>query len=160
MIRKARENEHFILTEISCLSKTYWDYRPEQMEIFKRELKITPEYIRNNIVWVLELDDKIMAYYSLMYLKEDVVYEVCTLKKGYWLDHMFIHPDYIKKGLGSTLFKHLVNYINQNNIDAVQILADPHSKTFYEKMGAVYISDYPSSIKGRTTPYLIYKTVR
>jgi hypothetical protein len=37
------------------------------------------------------------------------------------------------------------------------ILADPNSRGFYEKMSCRYVEEYPSIIKGRTTPFLQLK---
>ncbi len=44
---KLRAEEAEILTEISFQSKGYWDYPPEYFDIWKDELTITGDYIRN-----------------------------------------------------------------------------------------------------------------
>jgi GNAT superfamily N-acetyltransferase len=157
MIRLAHKTEDGVLSDISLLSKSYWNYSQEHMEIFQKELKISDKYITNNKVWVYVIENKIAAYCSIKYLKEDKVYPICTLQKGFWLDHMFVLPEYIKRGIGRSLFNTIIDFMKSNKIDSIQILADPHSKIFYEKMGCTYISEYPSSIKGRTTPYLTFK---
>jgi N-acetylglutamate synthase-like GNAT family acetyltransferase len=159
MIRKAKEIEFENLNEISLLSKSCWKYSPEQMKIFKKELKITSEYIKQNQVWIYEKNNRIIAYYSLKVLLNDKIYTKVTLKKGFWLDHFFVHPNYLFQGIGTDLFNHLKNFSKLNKIDEIKILADPNSKKFYEKMGCIYISEYPSSIENRTTPYFEYKIV-
>jgi hypothetical protein len=46
--------------------------------------------------------------------------------------------------------------IEQRGETVLHVLADPHARFFYEKMGCLYQTQWPSSIPGRTLPYLIY----
>jgi GNAT superfamily N-acetyltransferase len=153
-IRPARKNDAPPLTALSFESKGYWGYPKEYFEIWKNELTITPEYIQKSDVFVWEEESKILAYYSIVKLTNDVELAGIIIEKGYWLEHMFIHPVYLGRGIGTSLFDHLRKRCEMKGIAGLKILADPHSIGFYKKMGCKYQREYPSSIPGRTTPLL------
>jgi len=154
MIRQATPDEHRILTEISFASKKYWDYPAHFFDIWQKELTITREYVLQNKVFVIEIEEAIVGYYSLVELENDLHISEITLKAGLWLEHMFLQPSFIGKGLGTKLFYHCMRTCGLKNISTVNILADPNAKGFYQKMGCRFTADYPSSIEGRTTPFL------
>jgi GNAT superfamily N-acetyltransferase len=156
-IRKAKLGEETILSELSFSSKSYWNYPPDYMKRWKPELTISGEYLSNNVVFVLESKNEILAYYSIVNLREPNVIGEIEIEKGTWLEHMFVRPDMIGKGLGKRLFMHMTDFCKMNSISEIKILSDPNSKGFYQKMGCKYIFEYPSTIKNRTTPYMIYK---
>ncbi len=155
MIRKATAVDSRVLTNISFASKGYWDYPAEYFTVWTKELTITPEYIERNEVYVYEEHSLIAGYYSLVELPDDIIVAGVRLEKGSWLEHMFISPQRIGKGFGSKLFTHLHQLCKDKNLHELKILADPHAKGFYEKMGCQYVGEYPSTIEKRTTPYLI-----
>ena len=156
-IRPAEKEEAEILTKISHRSKGYWNYPQAYFEIWHDELTISPEYIERNAVFVFELDGVVVGYYALVELPENLEVSGIILRKGFWLEHMFIEPDNIGNGIGTKLFEHLRERCRSQGIGELGILADPNSRGFYEKMGCVYEGDYPSTIEDRTTPYLQYK---
>ena len=156
MIRKALSHEAHLLTEISFSSKRYWDYPEEYMEIWKDELTLTSAYIAENEVFVHLRETMITGYYSLVCLRNDLHIGSITLKKGLWLDHFFITPKYIGGGIGRTLFGHCISQLEKSTSSKLNILADPNSSGFYEKMVCNYEYEYPSTIEGRTTPYFTY----
>lgn len=147
MILNAHENESKILTSISFSSKRYWQYPEEYIEVWKEELTITPEYINQNQVYVAKIDGKLIGFISIVEVKDDLPSEI---RKGYWLDHIFIHPDYIGKNVGSELISFVKVLCRRKNISSLNILSDPNAKGFYNKLGAEYIKEVPSSIEGRT----------
>lgn len=150
MISNADENESEILTSISFASKRYWKYPEEYFEIWKEELTITYEYINQNQVYVAKTDGKAIGFISIVEVEEDFQAGELTIKKGYWLDHIFIHPNYIGKNVGSELVLFAKVLCRKKNIGSLNILSDPNAKGFYSKIGAEYIREVPSNIKGRT----------
>jgi GNAT superfamily N-acetyltransferase len=154
MIRQAKIQEADILTKISFSSKGYWSYPKEYYDIWSNELTISSDYIENNDVFVFESDGEIIGYYSIVALKHDIELVGVRLSKGFLLEHMFIEPRSIGKGIGKKMFDHLRQRCGDRGINKLGILADPNSKRFYEKMGCEYRREYPSTIKNRTTPYL------
>ncbi len=154
MIRPAKKNEAESLTKISFESKGYWQYPKQFFEVWKKELTINPNYILDNEVFVLERNGSPIGYYSIVELKKDIKISGIKINKGYWLDHMFILPQFIGKGLGRKMFNHLSKRCEARQIQELCVLADPNSKMFYKKMGCKYQKEYPSTIKNRTTPLL------
>ncbi len=154
MIRLATIADSKALTRLSLASKAYWKYPKEYFEIWKNELTISQDYIHSNDVFVYEINNSIIGYYSIVNLEKDVEISGISLGKGIWLEHMFIDPQYIGKGIGTKLFSHLREWCIQTKINKVGILADPNAKGFYKKMGCIYMREYPSTIEGRTTPFL------
>ncbi len=157
MIRPAKQNEANILTKISFLSKGYWNYPQEYFEIWNNELTINPGYIEKNDVYVYENGGAVVGYYSIVELSEDIDISGIKIGKGFWLEHMFIEPLHIGKGIGSKMFHHLRKLCGEEGIIELGILSDPKSKGFYEKMGCQYVKELPSTIKNRTTPYLMLR---
>ncbi len=157
MIRPAKTEESRILTEISFQSKKYWNYPNAYLETWKDELTVTPQYIRDNDVHVFEKGGEPVGYYAIVELESDLETAGVKLEKGFWLDHMFIRPDFIGTGIGKKLFDHLVKQCKIRRIEELKILADPNARAFYVKMGCRYIKEHPSTIKNRTTPLLELK---
>lgn len=153
MIRSAKKEDAEILTKISYKSKGYWNYPQEYFEIWNNELTISPDYIERNEVFVFELGGTVVGYYSLVELPEDIEFSGIILEKGFWLEHMFIEPENIGNGIGTKMFDHLRKRCLSKGINKLGILADPHSRWFYEKMGCIFKRVYSSTIKNRTTPY-------
>jgi GNAT superfamily N-acetyltransferase len=156
MIRSAKQKEADHLTSVSFASKAYWRYPEQYFKTWQNELTITPEYIDENDVFVIENNGVIVGYYAIVELKKKIEVSGILIDKGFWLDHMFVVPEYIGCGFGRLLFDHLQARCKTKGIESIKILADPHSRRFYEKLGCLYIKEIPSTIAGRTTPLLTF----
>lgn len=152
LIRKAKHGEAQRLTEISFASKRYWQYPDTYFLIWRPELTITEDYLDKSEVYLVEIDGFIFGYYSLVTLFDNVKILGQQLEKGLWLEHMFILPEYIGSGFGRILFSHLCTTGTEQAY--FHLLADPCARGFYEKMGCLYIREFPSTIEGRTTPLM------
>ena len=160
MIRQAAAKDHMRLTSLSFASKRHWNYPEEYYALWKDELTITPAYITDNTVHVFEQDGDIRAYYSLKYLSEPLQFSGAVLEPGLWLDHMFVDPLHMGRGIGRMLFTHCLAKSREKGAAVLWILADPNSSGFYESMGCSHVADFPSSIGGRTTPLLRFSLER
>jgi maltose O-acetyltransferase len=74
------------------------------------------------------------------------------MKAGYWMDHIFIRPEYIKQGIGSKLIDHLKLFCKDNEIHNLAIFVDPNAKGFYKKTGATFKYVSKSNIENRQIP--------
>ncbi|TKB08347.1 GNAT family N-acetyltransferase [Desulforhopalus sp. IMCC35007] len=155
MIRPATPQDAEILTRISFASKGYWGYPESYFAIWTKELTVDASYIEKNDVMAFQQGGAVVGYYSVVTLESDLVFGETSLEKGVWLEHMFITPECIGKGIGTQLFSNLHAKCREREIPRLCILADPHARGFYEKMGCEYKREYPSSIKNRTTPLLV-----
>jgi len=152
MIKKAATSDHDMLTNLSFASKRYWKYDESYISQWHDELTITPLYIKKNIVYILTNDNSIIAYYSLVENKKDLIIDNIDIEKGWWLEHMFILPTYIRKGNGKKLMNHLKNKCRSIKIEKINIFVDPHAVGFYKKMGCTFVRMSQSSIPGRMIP--------
>lgn len=149
VVRPAVANDSEGLTQISFAAKRYWNYPEQYFEVWQEELTITPSYIRDNTVYVAENGGQVIGYFSLVEVKEDFWAGTVFVNEGIWLEHIFILPEYIGKGIGSKLIAFLKIKCVEMKIDKVNIFSDPNAKGFYDKLGACYISESLSSIPGR-----------
>lgn len=141
IIRKALQSDYQLLTDISFKAKKYWKYPDKYYEIWKDELTITTDYIKNNLVYIAEFENKIIAYYSIVFYQNE-----------YYLEHIFVLPEFIGNGIGTHLMEHARVIAKAEEIKELKIMVDPYAKGFYEKIGARFIENISSNIEGRKIP--------
>ena len=143
-IKKAIPSDAQKLSDLTLKSKSYWKYSADQLEKWKSDLTITAEYISSSEVYKLMEGNQLMAYYAYFSLD----------KKRVKLDNMFIHPDYIGKGLGKLLLDDLFNRARIQGFAKVELDADPHAEEFYKKMNFRVVGKVESSVKNRFLPIM------
>jgi len=132
-IRIAEPHEADTLTEIAIQAKSYWDYTPEQIKSWRIFLTFTPEYVVENQVWVAILDEQIIGVVAVEHTDDEIV-----------LEHLWVSPDVIGKGVGRKLFTHVTEHEPE-----FVLTSDPNADAFYIKMGAVKIGEVESTMQGR-----------
>lgn len=155
-IRRALPNDGPVLTQIAFESKGYWEYPEEYMKVWRDELTIKGEYIDKNIVYAAVINGAAAGFYSLVNNQTDLLAGSLEISRGYWLDHLFVHPQFIGKGIGASMFRHAGKLCRKIGCGSLKILADPNAAGFYIKMGATYLEEYPSNIPGRTIPMFVF----
>ena len=143
-ILEAKVEDHIVLTQITRLSKAYWNYSDAQMKEWEAVLTITKEYIAANKVYKLVKDDAIIAFYCL---KQRTNTET-------ELDYLFVLPEYIGKGYGKLLMDHLFSNIRNTKYESIIVEADPNAEEFYKKSGFVTEFKKESTVKGRYLPVM------
>lgn len=157
-IRSALPEEARALTALTRVSKGYWGYSEAQMRVWEPELTVSAEYIQQNTVLVAEENGALLGYASILcgqnlppiqiggtaYCRENI------------LDNLFVHPDVIRRGVGSSLFRAITHWCSTHGILSFCIVADPNARRFYERMGAVYVGDTQALATARALPFLIY----
>ena len=147
IIRNAYENEGAIITRVALLSKAHWGYDRDFLEKCIPDLTVDQHYIRENQVLVAVAAGRIVGFYSII-LEED----------GYYLDNMFILPEYIGKGLGKKLWQHMLEEFQGMSVKNFRLVADPFAAGFYSAMGAVQIfAKESSTFPGRKLPVMEYR---
>jgi N-acetylglutamate synthase-like GNAT family acetyltransferase len=114
------------------------------MQVFKRELTILPETIEQRTTQVLQVNNNLIGYYTLVPQDADTVE----------LEHLFVDPSYLRQGFGSQLFKHARVTASSLDFRRIVIQSDPNAEGFYVAHGARVIELIPSSIPGRILPLL------
>jgi len=148
MIRNASTEDAATLTNIALDAKRYWGYPENWIRHWESDLTITPEFIRDNHVYVDEADGDIRGFYAL-----------CVVGTKADLEHMWVRPALIGTGIGKELFLDAMERAAKLNVNAVEIASDPNAVGFYKRMGATQIGEIDSPIEGqpRKLPHLKIK---
>jgi len=114
------------------------------MELWRDELEFTPESIREHEVWVAEDDGEPVGVTAVSF--EGTEAEV---------EHLWIHPSAMGRGLGARLFRRAVATARARRATTLVIAADPNAEDFYRRMGARRAGSVPSRPAGRELPRLV-----
>ena len=145
IIRPANAHEADELTALCMLSKQSNGYDDEFMASCAEELKVTRAHIVENNFWVTERD----AICGCACLKIEP-----NAKTGE-IEAFFIHPDFQNLGIGTLLWKQLLDIAIKNRLTKLHLDADPFAESFYSKLGFTTVGQVPSgSIEGRNIPYM------
>ncbi len=146
-IRHAHPEEAKTITDMVVRSKAYWGYDAQFMANVLQFLIIDAQYIQDMDTFVAILEEKIVGVVTLAPLdSEDVE-----------IDHLFVDPSAIGKGVGKALWQYALRSVRSKNFKRIFLIADPNAERFYIHMGAVRIGDEPSSaIEGRKLPLMRY----
>lgn len=143
--RRAHTSESTLLSQLAYDSEAYWKYSEEFLDIFKKEYAVTEKYIEENIVYVLENTNGIIAYYSLVRHNNSTE-----------MDFFYVSTQYIGKGFGRKLWNHLISQCRKEGITEFDFVTSPQAVNFYEKMGAAQVGEVRSSVDGRPIPKLLF----
>ena len=142
-IRSAQPEDASQLTAISHDAKRHWGYPEELMRMWRDDLTVTEEFIRNHIVYVAEDDSAIRGFYALS--GGGATYE---------LEHMWVEPGFMGRGVGRALLEHASGFLRAEGCTLLRIVSDPNAEGFYRRLGAVPAGRVPSRPEGRTLPLL------
>ena len=138
MIRNASTEEAQTLTTIALDAKRYWGYPESWIRHWESDLTITPEFIRDNHVYVDEEDGEIRGFYAL-----------CVSGEKADLEHMWVRPAMIGTGIGKELFLDAMECAAKLKVNAVEIASDPNAAGFYKRMGATQIGEIDAPMEGQ-----------
>lgn len=125
LIRRATPDEALLLNELTGRSVLYWGYEPEFLAWEPEALRVTPSFIEDAPVYVLEEDGRVVGYYGLLSKPPDM-----------YLDKLFVEPDRIGTGCGKRLWLHAVATARDMGVSTLMLDADPNAAPFYRAMGA------------------------
>jgi len=157
IIERAPDSDFETLTGIAFAAKRHWNYPDKYFEIWKEELTISKEYIKENLVFKAMNSNIVVGFYSIVENKTDLLVNEIFVEKGFWLEHIFLKPEYHKMGIGNAMIGHAKTISKNNGISNLLIFADPFAKGFYDKIGADFLYNSKSSIPDRLIP--VYKLV-
>ena len=138
MIRNASPEDASTLTTIALDAKRYWGYPENWIRLWESDLTISPEFIRDNHVYVYEDEGQIRGFYAL-----------CVTGQKADLEHMWVRPTLIGTGIGKELFLDAMKRAAQLKVNAVEISSDPNAAGFYRRMGATQIGEIDSPVEGQ-----------
>lgn len=147
VIRRAEPDEAECLTELGLRSKAYWGYDDAFMEAVYAPMTVSPAYIRQHSVYVIEANGQVMGFYALVDLAEGRAL----------LDFLFVAPEGIGCGYGKRLWQHAVETARTLGFRLLILESDPHAEGFYRRMGAERVGQRESSVqRGRMLPLMCF----
>jgi len=135
-IRDALATEAKYLSDLSARSKAYWPYDKEYLTQAAQVTHVTENDILSWHFRVAVYDGKILGFSGM-----------APVKNEYMLDHLWIEPEYIDKGIGQVLFEDAVLSAKRMGWTRFTIASDPYAEKFYLKQGAKRIGERESKIK-------------
>lgn len=142
-IRRARPVEAERLTEIAHAAKRYWNYPEAWIREWRDPLTVTRASIETQRMFVAEADGVIAGFYALSGAGPVVE-----------LEHLWIDPGYIGRGLGRRLVEHCKREARARGAERIEIDSDPHAEPFYVRVGAHRIGGTPAPMEGDESRYL------
>jgi ribosomal protein S18 acetylase RimI-like enzyme len=124
-IVRAKPEDADALTQIAHAAKRHWDYPERWIEAWRDILTMRPEFIAANITYCAMEDHRIVGFYVLT-----------TEDDGMHLDHLWIVPNAMRRGIGRALFEHATTQARDSGVHSIKIEADPNAEEFYKRMGA------------------------
>ncbi len=150
-IIRARSEHAEALTEIAHAAKRHWGYPKRWIEAWCDILTMRPEFLATNIAYSAIEDDHAVGFYVLT--KEN---------DGIYLDHLWVIPAAMGRGIGRALFEHAVTQARDRGFNSIKIEADPNAEAFYRRLGAARVGTRIGEVEGerRELPLMQYKIVR
>ncbi|MBX3710172.1 MAG: GNAT family N-acetyltransferase [Gammaproteobacteria bacterium] len=124
-IKDATLNDLNEVNSILRISKSYWAYNKEFIDIFMENFGITPEYLENHIIKLFYIDGRLAGFYNFE-INADNLFE---------LANFFLHPDFIGKGIGKVLWDSCCQTAIEKGKYEFILWSDPNAESFYLKMG-------------------------
>jgi len=146
-IRRARPEEAAALTALAHAAKAHWGYPAAWLAAWAEALTFTPEGIAADPVYVAPGPDG----------APDGCYALGREGEATTLEHLWVRPDAMGRGLGRALLTHAARTAAAMGADRLQIDSDPYAEGFYLRAGAVRVGEIRADVegKGRTLPRLL-----
>ena len=134
---QAADNER--LRELTFESKLHWGYDRDLVRGWADAL----EFPRGCERWIAEEDGEIVAWAGLSPPTEGVAV----------LDHLWVDPAAMGRGLGSRLFRLAADRARQLGARRLEWSSEPNAFGFYEKVGGRKLRDHVTEW-GRLAPWM------
>ncbi|ASW76099.1 hypothetical protein IQ37_05835 [Chryseobacterium piperi] len=140
MIRKAKDTDLYELQQLftdTIHHVCIHDYNDEQIRVWSSGIENKERWERvfkNQLVLVSTDHDRITGF--------------CTLDKGHYIDFLFVHKDYLRKGIGSLLYTHMEQEAIKQNQKILTADVSKTAKPFFENMGFKVIQEQTVAVKG------------
>ncbi|MEH1924171.1 GNAT family N-acetyltransferase [Nostoc sp.] len=98
------------------------DYSPEQIQALLNDIQVDKSQVeeRKDIVFVAEIGEKIVGF---------------SAYSRYWVNALYVHPQYVRQGVGTELLKAVENEAYSQNVKTLAVCASITAKPFYEASG-------------------------
>lgn len=149
-IVRAKPAEAEALSAIAFSAKRVWGYPEAWIDAWCHVLTITPEFIANEETFCVMEGETAVGFYALIREHERLR-----------LEHLWVLPRAMQRGLGRALFEHAVARARALGFGGFEIEGDPNAEPFYLRMGARRVGSVLSEVCGerRELPTLRFGSV-
>jgi GNAT superfamily N-acetyltransferase len=137
-IRRATPDQAETLTHIAFAAKRHWGYPERWIQIWSPLLTISPEFIETHDTYAASINEKPIGFCAVSIEEE----------KGS-IEHLWVLPDFIGKGIGAALFRHMLSRCKDLGVQVLEIESDPNAQGFYERMGAKVVGKHVGEVDGQ-----------
>jgi GrpB-like predicted nucleotidyltransferase (UPF0157 family)/GNAT superfamily N-acetyltransferase len=149
-IRKAAAGEAESLSALAREAKAHWGYSREDLESWRDQLRVSPSDLASKPIYLAAINGDVAGFYSLV-----------PAGRAWELDHLWVAPRFIRRGVGRTLLAHALEVAFRGGASSVTVDADPNAESFYLSCGAVRCGEVPAPVAGqphRVRPQLFWNS--
>ncbi|MCB1306665.1 MAG: GNAT family N-acetyltransferase [Leptospiraceae bacterium] len=154
-IRAALRTELVLLSRLAYDSKASRGYPERYMSVWREALTVTKHQLQTGSVRVAAYYENIVGFTTVVLDAVPPEAEL-QLDKALILEHCFIRPDFIGRGIGRLLMEDVRGQHVLSEDCPLYIEADPEAEGFYRRLGAVRVGRVPTLIPGRWLPVLLW----
>lgn len=141
-LHRARPADAPFLTDVAHAAKRHWGYPEHWIAAWRDELTITAAAIREHTVFVARAADGPDAAILGFYV-------VSTAGASAVLEHLWVRPDVMGRGVGRALLAHGLREARTAGCTVLRIDSDPNAEGFYLRAGARRVGEVPAPMDGR-----------
>jgi GNAT superfamily N-acetyltransferase len=137
-IRPVVPEEGARLREIAIAAKSHWGYDPVRVRDWAAMGDFSPAGLRKKDFYIAAVGARVLGW-------------AAAIDKGdvWWLDDLWIEPEWMGRGIGSRLFHHAADQGRRAGAVRMEWEAEPNALGFYERMGGRYLRDSEPGAWGR-----------
>ena len=145
IVSPARPEDAAELTRIAHAAKRHWGYPDEWMALWRDQLTVTAQDIASQPTFVARNADGTLGFCAVSQRGE-----VASL------EHLWVLPDVLGRGVGRALFDHAAGYARLNGATDLKVELDPHAVGFYRQMDCLSAGETTYELDGqlRSLPVL------
>lgn len=138
-ITRATPDQAETLTQIAFAAKRHWGYPERWIQIWSPILTISPEFIEQYETYGAYLKEELAGFCAISIIEDDRAS----------VEHMWVLPEYMGKGVGAELFRHMLSRCKELGARILEIESDPNAHGFYERMGAKQVGQVVGDVDGQ-----------
>jgi GNAT superfamily N-acetyltransferase len=137
-IRRVEADEGERLRQIAIAAKSSWGYDVARVEEWAAMGDFSPAGLAQKDYYVAAVKGRPVGWAAAIG-QADI----------WWLDDLWIAPDWMGKRIGSRLFTHAAEQGRAAGARRMEWEAEPNALGFYERMGGRYLRDSEPGVWGR-----------
>jgi GNAT superfamily N-acetyltransferase len=136
--KRATPDQAKALTEIAFAAKRHWGYPERWIQIWSPILTVSEEFIEKHDTFVAYVEERPVGFYA-----------ISLEGKNASVEHLWVLPEYMGKGIGAELFRHMLSRCKELGARILEIESDPNAQGFYEHMGAKKVRESVGEVDGQ-----------